>query len=202
MDILVRHKAKLLICSAACLLVAILDVALRHAPPYRSEGRVFVRYAAPAPAMVDLMAEEAEVLRSADFLRRVAGAVGAETILGKTAGGQDVPLATAVLKKGVVVSTVPRSSVIRVAFRHPDRDVVQPVMDEIMNQFLRESHSPRFTQLFPHGFLTIIQSPTAPFVDIADSRRIREMFVMVGSLFGLAWLFLTGWTQVRLKLAH
>lgn len=150
--ILFRHKWKIVLC-------ALLGFAGAYAmyrwnpPPFRSEAKLFVRYVlsekqisavvsdslakSPDQRGETIMNSEVEILTSTDLARQVAEAVGPEKILAANFGGKDPNLAAAVIKANLAVDVPPRSTVIHLTFRHPSGEVVQPVLRELIDRYLK-----------------------------------------------------------------
>lgn len=155
--ILFRHKWKIMSCTAAGLAAAA-AVWQFAGPPYESQAKLYVRYvlsdraigptesAAKSPDQrgETIMNSEREILTSVDVARRVAEAVGPEKILSKAGGGKDITAATVVVRTGLTVLTPPASSVLYVDFKHRDPELVQPVLREVVAQYLKlhvETHT-------------------------------------------------------------
>jgi succinoglycan biosynthesis transport protein ExoP len=157
--ILFRRKFTILACSLAGIGAAI-ALYFTSPPPYQSEAKLFIRYVAeakaPAPAASAATAKspdqrgetildsEMEIITSWDLARNVAKAVGPAIILGAPAGADDLNRAAAAVKANLVVDAPPRSSVIHLTFKHPNPGVVQRVLREVIDQYLRvhlEIHS-------------------------------------------------------------
>lgn len=150
--ILFRHKWKILICSLLGFAAAGAFYKLRP-PPYQSEARLFVRFVitegrtigpgeeamtkSPDQRGETIMSSEIQILTSLDLARQVAQAVGPERILAGTAGGNDLNAATAQVLGGLAVDVIPKSSVIRIIYRHPDAGVVQPVLRQVVDEYLK-----------------------------------------------------------------
>ena len=152
--VLFRHKWKILICSLAGLVVAVTLYRL-DPPMYQSEAKLLVRYIISENKMIgpnsssaatssiptdergaSIMATEREILSSIDLAMDVARAIGPEKLLEKDGGGEDLGLAVASLRRGLRVIVPPGSAVIQISFRHPAREIVQPVLREILEQYL------------------------------------------------------------------
>lgn len=158
--ILFRHKSKILLCALAGV-VAAAAMYILDAPPYQSDAKLFVRYIisdnkALGPSGSDgtakspdqrgetIMKSETEILTSMDLAKRVAESIGPEKILAKVDGGNDLNTATAVIKGGLSAFVAPSSTVITVSFRHPDPEVVQPVLREVIERYFKlhvETHT-------------------------------------------------------------
>jgi uncharacterized protein involved in exopolysaccharide biosynthesis len=214
-----RHKWKMVVCAGAALVSAFVLHVLRPAP-YQSEAKVFIRYviaddASPEPRSVQLldaasekrtdavMNVQAEILTSLDLARRVAEKIGPEKLLTKAGGGNDLAAATALVKNGLLVELRPKSTVIRIAFRHPNSDVVQPVLREVIDQFLRlhvETFRAAGRPNVAVGRVTNIsqiQAPSPPFFDFAASRRMLATVIVAAIFAVLAWVLV-----VRLHSAY
>jgi polysaccharide biosynthesis transport protein len=157
---LFRHKWKIIICTLVGLAAAAAVYKLTP-PPYQSETKLFIRYViAEGKSLgpggddsvklnVDQRGEtiinsEIEILTSLDLAIQVAKNVGPEKILAKINGGKDSIEAASVVRGGLSVDVPPKSSVIRLVFRHPDPEVVQVVLREMVDAYLkkhREVHS-------------------------------------------------------------
>jgi succinoglycan biosynthesis transport protein ExoP len=153
--ILFRHKWRILICSLLGVLGAVAFY-LSFSPPFQSEAKLFVRYVvtegkttgigpvgetsnvkSPDMRGETIMESEQEILTSLDLSRQVAEAIGPEKILANFDGGTDLNEAAHVINKGLVVIVPRHSSVIHVIFKHPDVTLVQPVLAETINRYLK-----------------------------------------------------------------
>jgi polysaccharide biosynthesis transport protein len=149
--VLFRHKWKILFCSAAGFLAAIAFY-LMNPPPYESEAKLFIRYVLDSRSLnptannsrmtsPDEMGEsiinsEVEILTSFDLFKQVAANVGPEKILAGVGGGSDATRAASVVRDNLIVDAPKQSSVLHIIFRHPNPDVVQPVLNEIIATYL------------------------------------------------------------------
>jgi uncharacterized protein involved in exopolysaccharide biosynthesis/Mrp family chromosome partitioning ATPase len=151
--LLFRHKWKIVICMLAGLVAAGL-VYKTMKPPFRSVAKLFIRFVisegkAMGPNQSDatakspdqrgetIMTGEREIITSGDLAYRVAEAVGPEKILAKAGGGKDLGRAVALIRKGLEVTVPSRSSVIHISLDHPDSDVVQPILREVVERYLK-----------------------------------------------------------------
>ena len=151
--ILFRNKWKILCCSVLGLLVSV-TLYLVQPVPFQSDAKLFIRYVitegkalglarddattkSPDQRGETIMDSEVEILTSLDLAKQVAEIVGPEKILAKIGGGKDLNRAAALIRNGMTVEVPPRSSVIHVAFRHPDSAIVQPVLVEIIDRYLK-----------------------------------------------------------------
>jgi uncharacterized protein involved in exopolysaccharide biosynthesis/Mrp family chromosome partitioning ATPase len=150
--VLFRHKWKILLCSIIGFAAAA-GVYVLNPPPYISEAKLFIRYvltesSAPGPGDntekktpdqrgETIMDSEMEILTSLDLSKQVAEAVGPQRILAKQGGGNDLNQAALLINHGLQVEAPPRSSVIHIVFQHPDFEVVQPVLKELIERYLK-----------------------------------------------------------------
>lgn len=148
-----RHKWKIAVFFAAGLSAAVAVYFLK-APVYQSEAKLLVRYVlenegrslsptamgsqpkSPDPAGANIISGEMETLGSFDLAQQVADSVGPDRILGK-AGGETNRIRAALLIQGNIHTEAPgKSSVIRVVFEHPDPELVQPVLSQLITNYL------------------------------------------------------------------
>jgi polysaccharide biosynthesis transport protein len=146
--ILFRQKWIILIFSLIGLLAAA-AVCILKPPQYRSEAELSVRYmveekslnapgdeARPLDERSDsIIKTEVEILTSLDLAEQVVQVVTAERILAKEGGGSDTNRAAYIVSKGLSVDTAPASSLIRIAFQHPDPELVQPALNTIIDTY-------------------------------------------------------------------
>lgn len=228
-----RHRWKIVLCSAVGVLAALIVHALRPAM-YISEARLLIRtIIADAPAGVPLeqrsanivqgqppnhiMREEVELLSSLELASRVVSRIGPEQILRKTGGGNDADTALNILRSGLLVQVASGSAVIHLTFRHPDSAIVQPVLREIIEHYLkmhvaihrgraRERDAAALTPgpLVPAGGeqsfvvgrisnISSIQAPSRPFFDSVSAYRPLVMIVAAGMGAGFAWVLFAVW---------
>jgi len=149
--ILFRHKWKILLISAAGIAGSFLLPHIKKVP-YTSEAKLYIRYilesSSPTPDANDpriklpdtrgesIINTELEILTSLDLAQQVAEAMGPERILG--AGNQDRFQAGAVVRKGLSAEVPKNSSVIRITFQHANPEVVQPVLQQLIELYLKK----------------------------------------------------------------
>jgi hypothetical protein len=220
-----RHRWKILLCSGAGLLVAVVLQIVRPAH-YQSEAKFLVRYIIAdtdrqllPPGLVQsssplldpeqnrVMSTEAEILTSDELARRVAEKIGPEKILKKSGGGGDLARATVVVKTGLQVVIAAGSSVIQLAYRHPDSAVSQALLRELIDQYLRmhvEVHRAAGDGAFAIGKvsnISQIKAPSPPTFDFAPLFRMQVLIVGAGVLIGFAWVVILRLTEVRFRMA-
>ena len=150
--LLFRHKWKILICTVLGFSGAI-AVYLLMPPPYVSEAKLFIRYVldtrGPGPVEQGSMKSpdqrgetiinsEMLIITSMDLAQDVARSVGPEKILTKTKPGTELLSASLIVHNGLVVDVEPKSSVVSIAFSHPNPEIVQPVLREIVDLYLKK----------------------------------------------------------------
>ena len=151
--VLFRHKWKIVLCSVAGVCAAGALYLLRP-PPNQSEAKLFIRYVLDSRSLTPMNSSsrvetpdergetiinsEVEILTSFDLALQVADAIGPEKILGKASGDKDRLDAAALVQKNLIVEVLKNSSVVRVAFQHPDPAVVQPVLTGVIDSYLKK----------------------------------------------------------------
>jgi succinoglycan biosynthesis transport protein ExoP len=152
--VLFRHKWKialgLILGLAGAAVLYTLDV-----PLYQSEAKLLVRYiisetkiAGPGAASgsskiiadergASIMATEKEILTSMDLARGVVEALGPQRILGRSATAADIGKAIEVLRSNLKINIAPGSSVIQILYGHSDPELVQPVVRELVDRYLK-----------------------------------------------------------------
>jgi uncharacterized protein involved in exopolysaccharide biosynthesis len=151
--ILFRQKWKIIACSVGGVLAAGAFFHVRR-PVYESEAKLLIRYVMDSkslsPASADsqirspdeggnsIVNTEVEILQSFDLAQQVVDTVGPEKILPKSPEQGRRDAAATLVSKSLQVEVPGRSSVIRVVFRHSNPDVVQPVLRELIEKYLRK----------------------------------------------------------------
>ena len=90
------------------------------------------------PEGENIINSEMEILSSLDIAHEVVEAIGAEKILAKAGGGNSPNRAAALVKKYISVDVPKRSDVLKIIFQHPDRDIVQPVLTQVIASYLKK----------------------------------------------------------------
>ena len=151
---LFRHKWKIIVCSLLGIVAAFAGYRLMP-PPYVSEAKLFIRYVitdakAPGPGRDEsitkspdqrgetIISSEMEILTSLDLAEQVVKNIGAEKILAKTIGGKDATLAAALIQKNLLVEVPLHSSVLRIVLKYPDPDIVQMVLRDLVDSYLKK----------------------------------------------------------------
>jgi polysaccharide biosynthesis transport protein len=149
--VLFRHKWKIIILSVTGIVTGIAYY-LMNPPPFQSEAELFIRYVldsrSPNPTANNtrmtspdemgqsIINSEMKILTSLDIAKEVATNIGPEKILAKLGGGNDSIRAAYIIRNGLTVTAPSSSSVIDIIFRHPDPTIVQPVLQEIISDYL------------------------------------------------------------------
>lgn len=148
--VLFRRKFAVLSCSFTGFAAAATLFFLFPAP-YESEAKLFIRYVSetrnPTPSLAlakspdqrgeTILDSEMEIITSRDLALKVAAAVGPATILGPAIANPDAERAASTILQNLHVASPPRSSVIRLVYRHPDRHTAQRVLQEIVAHYFQ-----------------------------------------------------------------
>src|SRR5207247_7499943 len=67
-------------------------------------------------------------------------AVGPQKILAKAGGGSDKYAAAAFIHKSLLADVPKKSNVIRIVLQHPDPDVAQPILSQLVDTY-RKKHA-------------------------------------------------------------
>jgi uncharacterized protein involved in exopolysaccharide biosynthesis/Mrp family chromosome partitioning ATPase len=150
--VLFRQKRKIIACSLLGVLAAAALFVLKR-PVYQSEAKLLIRYVMDSKSLsVDgtdaqvrtpdeggnnIINTEVEILTSYDLAQQVANSVGADKILGTSPGTGDPDKAATYVSKNLLVEVPSKSSVLQVVFQHPDPGVVQPVLAQLIEKYLK-----------------------------------------------------------------
>jgi polysaccharide biosynthesis transport protein len=161
---LFRHKW--LISAFVCLGVAG-AVAVRFVKPplYVSKAKVMVNFVVnremtaatpdsphaerPEVGAESILNAEIEILTSLDVALCVADTVGPANILAQRGGGTNRMAAAGVICSGIEVDR-PKSSILTISFKDPDRDIVQPVLEALLQAYMLKH---RDVRLIPVDYL-------------------------------------------------
>jgi uncharacterized protein involved in exopolysaccharide biosynthesis/Mrp family chromosome partitioning ATPase len=146
-----RHKY-LILGSVVLGVVVAVGVRFLKPPNFESTAQVYVPYVIERPALNPndpntpilptggggeiQMYTEVDLLRSFDTALAVADKIGPEKILAKYNGGSNRLAAAGVVASGITI-TPPRTLSLTVTFSHRDPELVQPVMQAIMDVYMR-----------------------------------------------------------------
>jgi uncharacterized protein involved in exopolysaccharide biosynthesis/Mrp family chromosome partitioning ATPase len=145
--VLFRRKWLIISFSLAGLLAA-LAVCIIKPPQYKSEAELSLSVLEAKPINVpgedtrpmndpsmNIINTEIEILLSLDLAQQVAQTIGPDKILAGFGGGVDLNRAAYYVNKGLQVETTPGSSVIHITFLHPDKEIVQTALKEIIDGY-------------------------------------------------------------------
>jgi polysaccharide biosynthesis transport protein len=154
--IIFRHKWKIILASLAGV-VAAAGIYFFRPPPYQSEAELLVKYVPestqltlpgedqkvmmPDPRGDDIINSEIQILTSLDTVAQAVTNIGASNILVK-AGAAANPIAAAVYVRNNL-EAVPAdkdSSVIVVTYKSSNPQIVQPVLQEIVNEYFAKHY--------------------------------------------------------------
>jgi len=147
--VLFRQKWIIIICSVLGVAAAAVLCALKP-PVFHSTATLFIKYVAEGNSLsapgsaaatthalneqeASILNIEGQIIQSSDVSRQAAEAVGAEKILAKLGGGSDVNQAASIVYRNLEIEMTPqKGSVISLDFKHPDPDVAQQVLSQII----------------------------------------------------------------------
>jgi succinoglycan biosynthesis transport protein ExoP len=154
--VLFRHKWKILLLSLAGILAA---AALHfvNPPPYQSQAELLIKYVPQAGTMPlmgsdqkmimpdsrgdDIINSEIQILTSMDLAAEAVTNIGSSNILFKASGGSDAIAAAILVRNNLRAEPANKgSSVIVVTFKHPDAQIVQPLLQEIITDYFQKHY--------------------------------------------------------------
>jgi uncharacterized protein involved in exopolysaccharide biosynthesis/Mrp family chromosome partitioning ATPase len=154
--VLFRHKWKIL-CFALAGFAAAAGVYFFKPPPYQSQAELLIKYVPETTALSlvgdnqkvlvpdsrgqDIINSEIQILTSLDLAEEAVTNLGAASILAGAGGGSNAVAAAAVIHHGLEAAPADKGgSVIVVSFKHPNPQIVQPVLQEIINDYLQKHY--------------------------------------------------------------
>src|ERR1700690_721808 len=150
--VLFRHKWKILFLSASGIIAGIW-LLLSHPPIYESKTKLDILYVvrkslnpsggdanavSPSDRGSGIIRTEGEILQSLDVVMEAVQAIGPEKILAQAGGGRNTNAAASLLERNLSIESSSDSSVIQIALQHPDPDLVQPILNEIVAAYFRK----------------------------------------------------------------
>ncbi len=157
--VLFRHKWKIIVLTVLGLLTAG-GIYFYRGTTYQSEANLWIKYVMSTRPLSPtanssetisvteggdgIINTEVAILSSFDLARQVATNIGPEKILAMAGGGSDVVAAATFVHDNLVVDRLPRSPVLRVIFSHPDKDLVQRILQEIVDDY-QKKHAEMYT---------------------------------------------------------
>ena len=153
--VLFRHKWKIILLSLAGILAAA-GIDFFQPPPYQSQAELLIQYVPQARSLSlvgnekvivpdtradSIIDAEIQILTSLDLAEQAVTNIGAANILAKVGGGSNVIAAAALVRNSLDGEQAEKGgSVIVVTFKHPDPQVVQPVLLEIINDYFQRHY--------------------------------------------------------------
>ena len=181
---LFRHKWKILSFSAAGILAALMLLLLKP-PLYESKAKLDILYVvqgkslnpagedantvSPGDRGYGIIQTEKEILQSLDVVMDVVQTIGAGKILAKAGGGNDTNAAAGLLAKNLTIDASPDSSVIQIGLQHPDPEMVQSILNEIIASYFRKHNQIRQGGIMLSDFS--IQETNRLYKDLAQTKE-------------------------------
>jgi uncharacterized protein involved in exopolysaccharide biosynthesis/Mrp family chromosome partitioning ATPase len=154
--VLFRHKWKIVLLSLAGILAAVALYFL-NPPPYQSQAELLIQYVPQARSLSlvgsdqkvivpdsrgdDIINSEIQILTSLDLAEEAVTNIGAANILAKVGGGSNAIKAAALVRNNLQGEPAAKgSSVIVVTFKHPDPQIVQPILQEVINDYFQRHY--------------------------------------------------------------
>ncbi|MGD0348751.1 MAG: Wzz/FepE/Etk N-terminal domain-containing protein [Verrucomicrobiota bacterium] len=154
--VLFRHKWKIILLSLAGILAAV-ALHFLNPPPYQSQAELLIQYVPQARSLSlvgsdqkmimpdsrgdDIINSEIQILTSLDLAEEAVTNIGPANILARAGGGSNAIKAAALVRNSLQVEPAGKgSSVIVVTFKHPDPQIVQPVLQEIINDYFQKHY--------------------------------------------------------------
>jgi succinoglycan biosynthesis transport protein ExoP len=148
--ILFRHKWKIILC-ALIGFGAAAGVYFTQKNPFQSEAKLYIQYVisegktiaqnagdnakSPDQRGETIMSTEREIIQSSDLAGLVVDAIGAERILAAVGGGNSRNAGVSYLRQNLTVRVPPGSSIIHLTLFHPDPELVQVILREIVDRY-------------------------------------------------------------------
>jgi uncharacterized protein involved in exopolysaccharide biosynthesis/Mrp family chromosome partitioning ATPase len=154
--IVFRHKWKIILTFLMGLLAAV-GVYHFEPPPYQSQAELLIKYVSE-PAQLELEGDdqkvlvpdsqgegiinsEIQILTSLDVAEEAATNIGAANILAKAGGGNSVNRAAGLIRANLEAEQADsHSSIILVTFKHPDPQIVQPILREVITDYFQKHY--------------------------------------------------------------
>lgn len=167
--ILFRHKWKIIVC--ALLGIAAAGAAYKFQPiNFESEATILIRYVVDSSEMVgpadkgvavtspdqngtSIINTEIEIITSLNLAEQVAKAIGPEKVLAKYGKSTDLNDAASLIQTNLSVTVPQRSSVLHLGFKHRDPALVQPILAEIIDSYLKRHSEIHRESGLANGFL-------------------------------------------------
>jgi polysaccharide biosynthesis transport protein len=159
--VLFRHKWKIILLSLAGIAAGAAFYHFRP-PPYQSEAQLLIQYVPEAGSLSlagsdqkvivpdsqgsGIINSEIRILTSLDLAEEAVTNLGAANILARAGGGNNPLAAAGLIQNNLQAAPADNGSgVVIVTFKHPDPQIVQPVLQEVIDDYFqkqKEIHSP------------------------------------------------------------
>jgi len=196
---LFRHKWKILSFSAAGILAALVLLLLKP-PLYESKAKLDILYVvqgkslnpagedantvSPGDRGYGIIQTEKEILQSLDVVMDAVQTIGAGKILAKAGGGNDTNAAAGFLAKNLTIDASPDSSVIQIGLQHPDPEMVQSILNEIIASYFRKHNQIRQGGIMLSDFS--IQETNRLFKELARTKEELRAAKISAGIFSAA----------------
>ncbi len=154
--VLFRHKWKIIVLSLAGFLGAA-AVHFLKPPPYQSQAELLIQYVPEARSLslvgsdqkvivpdsqgAGIINSEIQILTSLDLAQQAVTNIGAARILARAGGGSNANAAAGLVQANLLAVAADKDSgVILVTFKHPDPQIVQPVLQEVINDYFQKHY--------------------------------------------------------------
>lgn len=154
--ILFRHKWKILLLSLLGIAAAVAVYFFRP-PPYESQAELLIKYVPESTGVSvvgsdqkvlvpdargdDIINSEIQILSSLDVAAEAVTNIGASNVLAGVGGGNNPLRAAAYIRGNLMAEPAnKRGSVIIATFTHPNPQIVQPVLQEVINAYFRRHY--------------------------------------------------------------
>lgn len=181
---LFRHKWKILFFSASGILAA-LALLIFKPPLYESKTKLDILYVvqgksfnppgegantvSPNEQGYGIIQTELEILKSLDVVMEAVQTIGAEKILAKAGGGNGTNEAAGLIAKNLITESSPGGSVIQVSLQHPDPEMVQPILSEVIASYFKKHAQIHQGSMMFGGYL--IQETNRLYKEIAQTKE-------------------------------
>jgi uncharacterized protein involved in exopolysaccharide biosynthesis len=153
----------------------------------------------PEPVLTSIMDGELRLLTSRDLAEQVARSIGPKRMLQNAGGGEDLARAANLVSGGLTVVLHRHSSVLTLSLRHPEKELLQPTLQAVIDQYLRLHLTRNRAAGVPApgdgriSNISLIQRPSPPWRDTAHSRLPSALLVLAGLLAGVGWALVLAW---------
>ena len=195
---LFRHKSKILFFSAAGIL-AVLALFIIKPPLYESKAKLDILYVVEGKSFnppgenantvtlneqgYGVIQTELEILQSLDVIMEAVQTIGPARILARAGGGNDTNAAAALVANKLSVESSPGSSVIQISLQHPDREMVQPILSEIIVSYFKKHNQIHLGNVMLSDFS--VQETNRLYKEIAQTKEALKNARSTAGVFSL-----------------